>query len=376
MNQPVEPQDPSEFKEGTDTALIVESMTGVMSEIENRLRRRRHKIGMLGRVKKGYWCGSPAPYGYRYEAGDRILTIDPEEAEVVRLIFRLCHEGKSNRQIARHLNLLGVPTPGKSEAWRASTIHLMVRRSTYAGYNPYGDQLFEGKHEAIIERTFWQRVQDQISRRASLKGRLVASEKLFIGLARCGHCGGAMAAIRDFYKDRVYISYYCARHKDTGGASCRPNYKSERKIARAVFETLTKYASDPQVFGEVVKARETQNQQEIQRQRQAALEELSKIEGRKERQFLAYEKGEITLGGYADHRSRLESEVARLEMIVTESETRLRQGLVFLNLEVALRELVERWQELDRQFLKERFRELFDHILIYEDGAIEIIWCQ
>ena len=114
----------------------------------------------------------------------------------------------------------------------------------------------------------------------------------------------------------------------------------------------------------------------MKRQRQAALEELSKIEGRKERQFLAYEKGEITLGEYADHRSRLESEVARLEMIVTESETRLRQGLVFLNLEVALRELVERWQELDRQFLKERFRELFDHILIYEDGAIEIIWRQ
>jgi len=98
LNQPLEPQDPSGFKETTDTALIVESMTGVMSEIENRLRRRRHKIGMLGRVKKGYWCGSPAPYGYRYAAGDRILTIDPEEAEVVRVIFRLCHEGKSNRE--------------------------------------------------------------------------------------------------------------------------------------------------------------------------------------------------------------------------------------------------------------------------------------
>ncbi len=57
------------------------------------------------KMKQGSFIGATSPYGYKVEKidGKRVLVIDEKVADVVRLMFHLGSQGKSNIQIAREL---------------------------------------------------------------------------------------------------------------------------------------------------------------------------------------------------------------------------------------------------------------------------------
>ena len=65
------------------------------------------------------------PYGafLGYEKGeDGTPKVVPEEAEVVRTIYRRFMEGATPHQIAKELTERGVPTPRNGKKWGASTV--------------------------------------------------------------------------------------------------------------------------------------------------------------------------------------------------------------------------------------------------------------
>ena len=57
------------------------------------------------KMKQGSFIGAMAPYGYKVDKidGKRVLMMDEKAADVVRLIFYMASQGKSNMQIAREL---------------------------------------------------------------------------------------------------------------------------------------------------------------------------------------------------------------------------------------------------------------------------------
>src|SRR5574344_326094 len=55
--------------------------------------------------------------GYR-KGADGLPEIVPEEAEIVRKIYRLFMQGKSTNAIAGRLTAEGIPTPGKKTVWQ------------------------------------------------------------------------------------------------------------------------------------------------------------------------------------------------------------------------------------------------------------------
>jgi len=62
----------------------------------------------------GEFIGGPAPFGYVKSKEDKhILVVDPEAAEVVKLIFKMKMQHMSNMSIARKLFEMGIPTPSK-----------------------------------------------------------------------------------------------------------------------------------------------------------------------------------------------------------------------------------------------------------------------
>lgn len=63
------------------------------------------------RRKEGYYIGSTALYGYRKDPEQKgHLVIDPEAAEVVRLVFNSFANGMGKSAIARMLNEKGFLT--------------------------------------------------------------------------------------------------------------------------------------------------------------------------------------------------------------------------------------------------------------------------
>lgn len=106
------------------------------------------------RVHDGRHAGGRIPYGYR-RADDRRLEPDPDEAKVVRRIYRLRRDDHSLRAIATRLNDRGIPSPSGGN-WRASTVRYLLNNEVYYGYRTYtveGETLTQDvPHLQILDR--------------------------------------------------------------------------------------------------------------------------------------------------------------------------------------------------------------------------------
>ena len=153
-----------------------------------------------------------------FEKGENdTLKVIPEEAETVRIIYKLFLEGKTTQGIANYLMEHGVLSPARKQKWQASTISSILTNEKYKGdallqkrftadfltkelriNNGEVPQYYvEGSHEAIISPEEFDMVQDEMARRKEL-GRAY-SDKAFHSKLICGDCGG-------FYGRKVWHS--------------------------------------------------------------------------------------------------------------------------------------------------------------------------
>ena len=70
--------------------------------------------------------------GYR-KGANGLPEIVPEEAEIVRLIYRMFIDGKFPCYIAKHLTEKGIPTPGHKKVWQVSTVESILTNEKYKG---------------------------------------------------------------------------------------------------------------------------------------------------------------------------------------------------------------------------------------------------
>ena len=121
-------------------------------------------------------------YGYR-KAEDGSLTIIPEEAENVRLIFDLYLSGKSIVGIMRELAQRNILSPTGKATWSRRAIDTLLSNEKYRGNsmastarmsgdprsNPRDRYLFQGHHEAIIDEESFIAVAEEKKRRSNIE---------------------------------------------------------------------------------------------------------------------------------------------------------------------------------------------------------------
>lgn len=143
------------------------------------------------KMKQGSFIGAMAPYGYKVDKIDRkrVLVIDGKVADVVRLVFHLASQGKSNIHIARELTKT-YTTPAEYKRtskvfkdkedikqWDTSYISKILSDEVYVGnlmqrvYSNRHDSSRKSKfrdkdewivkkntHEALVEKDLFERV--------------------------------------------------------------------------------------------------------------------------------------------------------------------------------------------------------------------------
>ena len=129
------------------------------------------------------------------------LVIDPEQAEIVRRIYR------------EYLEADGIPNGAGHFKWHESNIQQILTNEKYIGdallQKTYTVSILdkkraanngempkyyvEGSHEAIIDKDVFMKVKAEIARRANLnpdgKRRVYSSKYALSGMVFCGHCG-------------------------------------------------------------------------------------------------------------------------------------------------------------------------------------------
>ncbi|MBN1232811.1 MAG: recombinase zinc beta ribbon domain-containing protein [Candidatus Coatesbacteria bacterium] len=88
---------------------------------------------------------------------------------------------------------------------------------------------YEGKHEPIISRELFNKVQEVLSGKGRPRKRV--HDFTFKGLLRCGHCGCRLVG---YLAKGKYIYYHCNRSK----AICNEKYVSEQEMDKQFMEDL------------------------------------------------------------------------------------------------------------------------------------------
>ncbi|HBI51455.1 MAG TPA: recombinase family protein [Ruminococcaceae bacterium] len=206
------------------------AMIGILSvfaQLERENIRERTRMGMQERVKSGLWMGGGrVPFGYDYDPGKDVL-IPNEHAKDVKQIYELYLQGYSTTQLAEMFDV--------SEDKQITDI---LTRVTYLGKIRFRGETYDARHEAIIDRELWDRVQREHERRSTRKA--VHSSYLLTGLLYCGRCGAKMR-YQKWGKDKVKI--YCYSQQSSKkylirDSSCDNDKVDAKLVEKAVTEDL------------------------------------------------------------------------------------------------------------------------------------------
>ena len=164
-------------------------------------------------IRKGFADGKVMmPYGsfLGYRKGDDGLPeIVPEEAEVVRTIYRRFLDGMTPHQIARSLTRANIPTPRGREIWSESTVASILSNERYKGdallqksfctdfltkkfkknEGEVPQYYVKNSHPAIVSEEVYDLVQLEIEARREY-GNRYSGKGLFASRIVCGDCGG------------------------------------------------------------------------------------------------------------------------------------------------------------------------------------------
>ena len=129
----------------------------IFAQLEREQIKERTSMGRMERAKNGYWHGGGFdPVGYNYINGE--LIINEYEAMQVKEIFDLFIKGYTINQISLILFDKGYTTKYGNRKY-ASTVTSCLNLPLYIGKISYGGNLYDGKHQPIIDLETWDKAQ-------------------------------------------------------------------------------------------------------------------------------------------------------------------------------------------------------------------------
>ena len=190
------------------------SIMGSIAQEESRKTSARVKWGQTRQMERGVVFGT-SMLGYDVCSGK--LTINPEGAGIVRLIFQKYGlEKKGTTVIARELREAGYRTYSGNPLWSSSHIVKILRNEKYVGdlvqkktitpdYLTHAKRQNRGEealisirdhHEPIIDRELWDTVQRELAGRSRKKDAPLGRSRRYAcsGKIRCGECGAVFVA--------------------------------------------------------------------------------------------------------------------------------------------------------------------------------------
>ena len=185
------------------------SIMGSIAQEESRKTSSRVKWGQTRQMERGVVFGTSL---LGYDVCDGKLTINPEGAEIVRLIFhKYGVEKKGTSIIARELREAGFKTYSDNVIWSSSHIVKILHNEKYVGdlvqkktitpdylthskkYNRGEEELItiRDHHEPIIDRELWDTVQEELQKRNRKNNQNSghSNRHIFSGKMVCGECG-------------------------------------------------------------------------------------------------------------------------------------------------------------------------------------------
>jgi hypothetical protein len=292
-----------------DSALITDAMLGAINEMFSRKLSKAVKRGMVYAAQNGRFQTNP-PYGYSRCNG--VVKTIPDEAEIVKLVFARCLNGKSVMSTARYLNDICV-RKRTALAWQTRDITRMLKNTAYIGYVNYSGECYKGQHEPIIDADTWDKAKAIMDSKPQRRSRPGSTYKHWLsGIMVCYHCGGTLYHVqpkdeKPYYRCSGNIKGTC-RHTSMHVVS-----KFEQ-IVKTALQTLL--PDDDTIMFERIAPRETNEKALIEKA-------LNNVANRLERHKAAYAAGIDSIDEYKANKDacqRDETELRKRLLLIAASE--------------------------------------------------------
>jgi site-specific DNA recombinase len=230
-----------------DSGKLTITVLSAVAEIERENILVQTMEGRKQKAREGKWNGGIAPYGYRLDKENGVLIVDPDEAEIVKVIYDLfAHSDMGADTIAKYLNEHGFVKNRSRDFelgyFSRGLVMKILDNPVYLGKIAYGKRVTEkikgtrdqyhrvqtddyllsdGKHDSIIDEELWNAVRRKRSETGMrwVKTHSMGHEHILTGIIKCPICGAGMSGMvqrrtnkkTGEYKDDFY--YRCKHTK-------------------------------------------------------------------------------------------------------------------------------------------------------------------
>ena len=358
---------------------------------------------------------SQPPYGYmKSPENKKKWIIDPEAADIVKSIFKMCLDGKGNETIARILQeqkvlipmaywqSKGLPRGGKKTQpnpykWCKTTVQKILSQQEYCGdvinFKTYSKSfknktrlenpqenwaIFKNVHEAIIDREAFEQVQKLIAktkRRAPKPSN--AQKSIFCDLLYCGDCHKKLRHHTNTINKDIHY-FVCSNNKvDYRGSCPGRHYIRADAVEQVVMLELRRMAEflhdDEQAFADILAQK---SGAELMKEQKRNAGELQKAIVRNDTVSRLYEKlyednatGKVSDEWFMQLSHKYEVERMELKAKISELRSKLMQSdeqqKERENFTTAVRKFMQ-MEHLTAPLL----RELIDHIDVFETQGV------
>jgi site-specific DNA recombinase len=211
--------------------------------------------------------------GYTKDENKKLIIV-PEEAEVVKRIYREYLEGASMLKIARGLEADGILNGAGREKWHTSNINQILRNEKYIGdallqktyttdfltktrvknHGIVPQYYVENSHDAIIPREIFMHVQEELIRRRIVhtspngKNRTFSSNHCFAQMVICGNCGEVFRRVHWNNRGKKSVVWRCVSRLENTGLFCDARTVTESQIEQVLVAAINQALCDKDNF--------------------------------------------------------------------------------------------------------------------------------
>ena len=341
----------------TPDGRFVFNIMGAVAEYEKEKILERTKRGRIYKAKQKGIVGSTPPLGYNYikksSNAEGYYEINPEETEVVKLMFDLYIEYQSLYRVQKELNLRKIKTRKGGAQWSISVVGRTLRSEAYIGNGYYGKycsievdngQKYQRTAKAgrkkrdkaewilinfppIIDKEKFELVQETLSKRFKPYG---VSKRLYLlsGLVKCGNCSSTYAGDTS----KGYSCYRCNdRHRVYPfSKSCYSRRIGKDKLENAVWKKIKQVTTSRLVMVKYIlklakKINKTEPQ--IQQEKEKILKSKRDIQAKKNRLLELYTEGNVEKAQFIEKNDELKQIEISIDKKIGESSEKLSEKI-------------------------------------------------
>ncbi len=199
------------------------------------------KRGMRQKVRRGEYPGL-APIGYLNDVRAKTIMVDRKRSIIIRKGFELYAENNSCLEaVAVFLAKHGI-TSSFGNPLKKDRISYILSNPFYTGFFRYGKELYEGKHQPIITKQLFDKVQGVLKGRSHAHHTVTKEPRALCGLLSCGTCGMMITGEYQLKRERNgnihrYTYYRCT--KKSKKIECNEPYIREEKLDEQLSKLLS-----------------------------------------------------------------------------------------------------------------------------------------